>query len=102
MAQTHSDRHYIIPTTTEIAALRVGDLALNPFGHFARVAEITYRGIDVHGKAFVGYYTDFGDRSGRISNSMKAGELMRTVALSVRHTSRELDQIEAELLEAVR
>lgn len=84
-------RLLMLPTLDDVVNLRVGDLAPNCFGALAEVTEIRYRGTDLHGKAFVGYYTRTGHTSS-ISMSMKQDELVRHAGLL--QTSAELDAIE--------
>lgn len=81
------------PTTNEIEMLRVGDMAPDAFGGVSQVVDITYRGIDVHGRAYVGYYVRFSDTS-KMSGSMKAGEVVRSVQVCRFHTSAEIDQLD--------
>ena len=84
-----------IPTAQEVKSLKVGDLALNAFGQYAPVTEISYRSVDVEGAPFVGYYTS--TNGGAMSATYKAGELVRTVAASRRYKSAELDAIERDM-----
>jgi|WetSurMetagenome_2_1015567.scaffolds.fasta_scaffold494268_1 hypothetical protein len=86
--------NYFVPTRKEVEELREGDAALDCFGKLRRVMRITYRGVDIYGRAYVGFYTAFGENGGSISHSYKEGELVRTVALSNRYTSAECDRIE--------
>lgn len=83
-----------IPTRAEIDALKEGDLAPDCFGHWKRVTRIFAKGNDVNGKAYVCYYTEFG-QGASISNSLKEGELNRTVALTGKYTSHEIDIMES-------
>jgi hypothetical protein len=85
-----------IPTRSEIEALKEGDLAPDCFGHWRRVTRIYARGNDVNGKAYICYYTEFGPGAS-ISNSLKEGEINRTVALTGKYTSHELDILEKSL-----
>lgn len=89
---------YYIPTESDVRNLKAGDLALNAFGEWRKVTRISCCREDIHGKWFVCYATEFGPGS-ELTGSMKEGELQRTVALSNLHTSRELDQIEGQMLE---
>ena len=82
-----------IPTRAEIEALQEGDLAPDCFGHWKRVTRIFARGNDVNGKAFVCYYTELG-HGASISNSLQEGKINRTVALTGKYTSHELDLVE--------
>jgi hypothetical protein len=85
-----------VPTRAEIEALKEGDPAPDCFGNWRPVTKIYARGDDVKGKAYVCYYTEFGPGAS-ISNSLKEAELHRTVALTGKCTSRELDAIEKSL-----
>lgn len=88
---------YLIPSRSDIESLKVGDMAINPFGKMMEAVDIYARGVDAKGRAWVLYYTAHGDQNGRISGSMTEGELVRTVPLTFRHTSAELDRIEREM-----
>ncbi len=83
-----------VPTEKDVAELNIGDRALNPFGRWAEVTEISFRGVDIHGFQFVGFYTSQGPGS-TISGVYKVGDLVRTVGL--RQTSDDLDGIQAEM-----
>ena len=88
---------YLIPTREQVESLSVGDFALDCWGRLAEVTQVTYRDVDVNGRLFVGYYT----RSlagGEVSQSIKEGRLVRTLAVCCIHTSAELDAIERRLL----
>jgi hypothetical protein len=82
-----------IPTRSEIETLKVGDLAPDCFGNWRPVTKINARGDDVKGRAYVCYYTEFGPGAS-ISNSLKEGEVNRTVAVTARYASHELDDLE--------
>ena len=84
----------IVPTREEVENLQVGDYAIDALGRMRRVASIAYRGTDINGRVYVGYTTEFGKDGSTMTNSMKEGQLVRTVAASVRYTSAELDAIE--------
>jgi len=89
-----SEPTYLIPTREQVTGLKVGDQAINCYGRMATVTEVTAQRDDIQGRAFVCYYTADGEHGSTISMSIKEGELTRTVALSCRHTSSELDAIE--------
>ena len=99
MANTKPPKPFIllVPTAADVAELKIGDRALNAFGNYEEVTEITYRSVDVAGNPFVGYYTRFGSDTSRLSGGYKAGELVRTVHASCRHKSAELDAIERDM-----
>ncbi|MFA5154305.1 MAG: hypothetical protein WC554_17280 [Clostridia bacterium] len=97
---TNSIRHKIIdgllvvkPTKEDIDNLKVGDFAPNCFGKFGKVKSITYRGIDVNGKAYVGYYVEWHGENSSISESLKEDDLLITVPLSCKYSAIELDNI---------
>jgi hypothetical protein len=85
--------NFYMPTRAEVASLKAGDLIINPFGKPARVTRIHARGEDIHGKLYACYYVEWGEGS-TISDSIKEGELLRTVAVSRDYTSAQLDAIE--------
>jgi hypothetical protein len=87
-----------IPTPIEIENLQEVDLAPDCFGHWNPVMHILGRGNDINGNAYVCFYTEFGVR-GNISNSLKEGQISRTVPLCGRYTSHELDQMEGNYCE---
>lgn len=97
MFTTFKNDTFFFPTTEEINALQVGDLAPASLGGdekgLGRVTKITARKEDINGNLFVCYYTEFGENA-EISHSMKAGELVRTLRTSNKYTSHELDVIE--------
>lgn len=70
------------PTRQDIESLQVGDYAPNCFGKFGKVNEISYRGIDVNGKAYVGYYVQWHGDDSSISESIKEDNIVMTVPLS--------------------
>jgi len=92
----NGDPQIYIPTRAEIQSMEVGDLAPDCFGHWRRVTKVYAKGHDVNGKAYVCYYTEFGPGAS-ISNSLKEGEINRTVALTGKFTSHELDILEKSL-----
>ena len=85
-----------MPEKQDIENLKVGDLALDCFGRFAEVTEISARKTDIEGKLFVCYYTKFGPGS-YISMSMKEEELARTSNLYGFFDSSKLRQIEKDM-----
>jgi hypothetical protein len=95
MEQTTNETDVIIliPTREQVENLKEGDLAIDCFGKMRKVTRICHRGVDIHGRAFVGYYTEHGT-NGSISHGMKEDTLVRTVATSQRYTSAELDSME--------
>ena len=75
---------YARPTLDDIESLQVDDLIPDCFGTLSPITSITYRGVDVHGKAYVGYYTKFGDNAS-ISGSLKEGENLATVPMTEKY-----------------
>lgn len=71
------------PTRDDILSLQVGDLAPTCFGTMARVVDIFGRGDDVHGRAYVCYYTEWGTNA-RLSHSLSEDEIVPTVPLTAR------------------
>jgi len=82
-----------IPTRTDIEGLKEGGLAPDCFGNWRPVTKIFARGTDQDGRLYVCYYTQFGPNSS-ISNSLREGRINRTVSLTAKYTSHELDTIE--------
>jgi hypothetical protein len=75
---------YVLPTIDDVNDLQEGDMVPDCFGRLSPVMSITYRGNDVHGKAYVGYYTKFSDNA-TISGSMKEGEYLATVPMTSKY-----------------
>jgi len=67
------------PTADDIAHLQVGDLAPDVFGDMQPVLKIYGRGLNVHGDAFVLFYTRFGVPGGSISGELVEGKAVPTV-----------------------
>ncbi len=80
-----------LPTRSEIESLAVGNLAPDCFGNLRTVVEISFRGIDINGRAYVGYTTWFGANS-TVSNSLKEGRILRHTGLNL--TSAAIDALE--------
>ena len=70
------------PTRDDIESLQVGDLAPDCFGKMSPVTSIIYRGVNVKGKAFVGFYTAFGENNSSISGSMTEDETVSTIQIT--------------------
>lgn len=88
----------VYPTREDISSLKVGDFAINCFGDMAEVAEIYAQKEDINGKMFVCYYTFFNiEKTSKISNSLKEGELCITTKLSNMFNSNEIREIQREL-----
>lgn len=88
---------FFMPTWEQVTSLKVGDLAPDYAGRLMPVVEIHAQHNDVAGRAFVCYYVASAGGNGSSSNSMKEGELMRSVVTSARYTSAQLDQIERQM-----
>jgi hypothetical protein len=85
-----------MPTREEVESVKEGDLLLSCFGRMERVKNVAYRGTDIHGRAYVGVYLEWG-ADASISSSYKEGELFITVPLSFAYKSDELRAIECEM-----
>ena len=71
------------PTRTDVQSLTEDDLAPDCFGSMRRVTRVYARGDDIHGKAYVCYYVEFGEASGStISESLKEDEILSTDPLT--------------------
>ena len=82
-----------IPELQDVIAVEPGKPAFSDcWGKEMVVDEIIYRGIDIHGKAYVGVM--FRDGSGRISGSLKHDRLCLTVPLTQLFTDAECDTIQ--------
>ena len=87
-----------IPTREEIDRLQVGDLVLNCFGEQRKITSIHARGNNfIDGKAYICFYSEFGNSGSTVSGSYAEDQMVRTVALSRYYTSHELDIIEKNL-----
>jgi hypothetical protein len=93
---TNTMRHKIIdgllvvkPTKEDCQNLKAGDYAPNCFGKFAKVNQIMYRGIDIHGKAYVGYYVQWHGEYSSISMSIKEDQILMTVPLTQQYGTSE-------------
>ena len=90
--QTSTIRHEVIdgllivkPTREDVQNLKVGDLAPNCFGQFSRVTEIYAQRDNIHGKAFVCFYTEFGSNGSTISGNLVEDEIVPTIPLTSRY-----------------
>lgn len=83
-----------MPTWEQVTNLKVGDLAPDYAGRMMPVVEIFGQGTDVVGRAYVCYYTASPTGNGSSSNSMKEGELLRSMVTSGYYTSAQLNEIE--------
>ncbi|MCK9369893.1 hypothetical protein M0R04_08315 [Candidatus Dojkabacteria bacterium] len=79
---------YAKPTLDDIESLQIGDLVPTCFGRLSPVTSISYRGVSIHGKAYVGYYQQFGENS-TISGSMTENEYIATVPMTAKYNRRE-------------
>ena len=71
---------YCLPTKHDCENLQVGDYVPNPFGTLAQVKSITYRGVSVQGKSYVGFYVNWNDNS-TISDSFVEDKVQMTLPL---------------------
>lgn len=85
---------FLIPSEKDVASLKPGDRAIDPFGRWAEVTEISFRGTDTRGFQYVGYCTKTGPTSS-VSGGYKVNRLVRHAG--IRHTSSETDAIEAKM-----
>ena len=83
----------VCPSADDVLNLKVGDLAPDCFGEEKPITSIFARGFDVTGRAYVCYYTEFGAR-GSVSNSLKEGEIPRTLDLTSKLSSAEIAAME--------
>lgn len=90
-------RDFFMPDDEWIASLSIGDDAPYVFG-WSKVVEITYRGVDVHGRPYVGYTVDFGNGS-TMSASSKSGMLHRTMKVCNLKNSSDIDCLEIAMRE---
>lgn len=87
-----------VPTRAFIESLQVGDFAPNAFGRVGVVTSIAYRGVDINGAAYVGYYVTNGkDSQGQASCSLKEGQILRSLRLCQLLNSAEIDALEGYL-----
>lgn len=80
---------YCVPTRHDIENLKVGDTVPNCFGRLGTIVEISYRGYDINGMAYVGYYVTWHDGDSRISDSLKENQVNMTVPLSEKYNTSE-------------
>ena len=88
-----------MPEADDVRNLKVGAVAPGCFGD-SEVTEIYALQQDLHGAWFVCYYVRHGSNNGTMSESMKAGELIRDWALCRDFTSAEIDSIELRMRKA--
>ena len=92
-----------VPETQDVLNLKVGDLAPDSFGGLGRVTRIYYlHQPPQYSHTAVGYYTAMGEgdtpeNGCGCSQSMKAGELICSVALTGLLTSAECDDLERDM-----
>ena len=70
------------PTRENIENLKIGDYAPHCFGAWGKVNSITFRGNDIHGKAYVGYYVQWHGEDSSISQSIKEDEIVATIPVT--------------------
>lgn len=66
------------PTKSEVINLMAGDLVTNCFGKLVEVTRIIYRGQDINGRCYVGFYTKFGIDA-EMSQTIKEDENIFTI-----------------------
>lgn len=66
------------PTRQDITSLKVGDYVPDLFGRLLPIVKISAHRDDIHGKAFICYYTAFG-RNSSMSHSMTEDEIVPTI-----------------------
>ena len=88
---------FLMPTWEQVVNLKVGDLAPDYAGRMLPVVEIYAQSTDCNGRAFVCYYVASPTGNGSSSNSMKEGELHRSVALVAGFDSAQLDAVERQM-----
>ena len=84
-----------IPSAADVDAVQVGSMAPDCFGRMALVTRVIYRKTGVH----VGYIcamspSDTVENQCGCSNSIRAGELVRTVQLTQAMNSADCDRLE--------
>lgn len=82
-----------IPTKEDIDSVAIGRHELSPFGQWKKVTEIYARGKDEAGRSYVCFYVEMSE-TGSISQSMKEGELIRTLPLCNKLNSAECNELE--------
>ena len=92
-----------LPEAADVEAVKVGGLAPDCFGKLALVTRVTARDVvRANGNPFVHYYTYLGpgdtvENGCGCSNSMVAGNLMRSVHLTGLLNSAECDTLEEQM-----
>lgn len=85
------------PNKEWIENLQVGDMAIDVFGNISKVVEISFRGKDLNGREYVGYYTAHGVGTGsKISHSAKEGEIIPTLPLTSKY--HRIDNVPGEIV----
>jgi len=100
MTKEYNGLLVFIPNREEIESVQVGSILPDCFGRMSRVAEVAYRGVDVHGKAYVGVYLEWGEDGSMMSSSYKEGRLHITLPLTWAYTSDQLRELERKLVSA--
>lgn len=85
-----------VPTREEIESLQAGMGATDCFGHQRVITRVFARGNNIHGKAYVCYYTQFGDTS-EMSMSLREGEIVRTLDLTRKFSSHQIDMLQRQV-----
>ena len=88
---------YFIPSRAWLDSLCTGKVAPNCFGELRYVMEVSFHGVNIDGKGYVGVYLHNGETS-TISASYTEDRLHLSLLITNRHTSQELHHIEKFLL----
>lgn len=86
-----------VPTREEIESLVVGGRALDCFGEMREVTRIFALGYTPAGKRFVCYYTQMSSTS-ECSMGLTEGEIPRSVFLTSRYTSAQIDALQRQIV----
>jgi len=88
---------WFVPDKDYVEGLGVGDLTLDTFGRLSEVTAITHRT-----QTEVSYYTSYGCNGATVFGKLTVDRLTRTNPLRLIYNPIELDQIENQLLEALK
>ena len=80
------------PSREDISNLKVGDIAPSSFGP-KKVVEISYRGLNINDKAYVGYRVEL-SAGFTLSHSLTEDKISRDLLTTKAFNSFQLDQIE--------
>lgn len=91
------DAFAYLPDVDDVESLAPGAMAVDPFGTRQRwipVERVVYRGTDINGKAYVGFYVRNPGENGACSHSYKAGEIVAPFQLMKLLNSDELRSLQ--------